>query len=118
MWLMLQEEVPDDFLIATGESHSVKEFVEEAFRLLGLDWQKHVEFDDRYVRPTEVDTLLGDFSKARNVLGWKPKVTFKDLVRMMVEADLELAKCEAHMRSYNGESSRFEVRRSTFDVDY
>jgi GDPmannose 4,6-dehydratase len=101
MWLMLQQEKPDDYVIATGQTHSVKEFVEEAFSLLGLDWRKHVEIDQRYIRPTEVDLLLGDYSKARKVLGWKPKVSFKELVRIMVEADLELAKREAHMNNYS-----------------
>jgi GDPmannose 4,6-dehydratase len=100
MWLMLQQERPDDYVIATGETHSVKEFVEEAFKLLGLDWRKHVEMDPRYIRPTEVDMLLGDYSKAEQELQWKPKVRFKDLVRIMVEADLELAKREAHMKNY------------------
>jgi GDPmannose 4,6-dehydratase len=102
MWLMLQQQKPDDFVIATGESHSVKEFVEEAFGLLGLDWQKHVEVDKRYLRPAEVDTLAGDFSKAKRELGWQPKVQFKELVRLMVDADLELAKREAHARNYPG----------------
>jgi GDPmannose 4,6-dehydratase len=109
MWLMLQQEKPDDYVIATGETHSVKEFVEETFNLLGLDWQKHVEIDPRYVRPTEVDLLLGDYSKAKKELGWKPKVAFKDLVRIMVEADLELAKREAHMSSYP-EKAKAEVK--------
>jgi GDPmannose 4,6-dehydratase len=102
MWLMLQQDQPDDYVIATGETHSVKEFVEEAFGLLGLDWRKHVEMDPRYIRPTEVDLLLGDYSKAEKELQWKPKVGFKDLVRIMVEADLDLAKREAHMNSYPG----------------
>ena len=100
MWLMLQQENPDDYVIATGETHSVKEFVEETFGLLGLDWRKHVELDPRYIRPTEVDLLLGDYSKAKKTLGWKPKVSFKELVRLMVEADLELARREAHMNNY------------------
>jgi GDPmannose 4,6-dehydratase len=113
MWLMLQQNTPDDYVIATGETHSVKEFVEETFRLLGLNWEDHVEFDRRYVRPTEVDTLLGDFSKAKTVLGWKPRVTFKDLVRIMVEADLELAKREAHMNNYRG--IKAEVRDKAED---
>jgi GDPmannose 4,6-dehydratase len=102
MWLMLQHDQPDDYVIATGETHSVKEFVNEAFDLLGLDWRKHVEMDPRYIRPTEVDMLLGDYSKAEQELQWKPKVRFKDLVRIMVEADLELAKREAHARTYPG----------------
>jgi GDPmannose 4,6-dehydratase len=100
MWLMLQQDKPDDYVIATGETHSVREFVEETFSLLGLDWRKYVEMDPRYVRPTEVDLLLGDYSKAEKELKWKPKVAFKDLVRIMVEADLELAKREAHMSTF------------------
>jgi GDPmannose 4,6-dehydratase len=103
MWLMLQQETPDDYIIATRETHSVKEFVEEAFGLLDLDWRKHVEIDARYVRPTEVDLLLGDYSKAEKSLGWKPKVNFKELVQIMVDADLELAKREAHMNNYKEE---------------
>ena len=102
MWLMLQHDQPDDYVIATGETHSVKEFVNEAFGRLGLDWRKHVEMDPRYIRPTEVDMLLGDYSKAEQELQWKPKVRFNDLVRIMVESDLELAKREAHMNSYPG----------------
>ena len=100
MWLMLQQATPADFVIANGESHTVKEFVEEAFGLLGLDWHKHVELDPRYLRPAEVDTLLGDSSKAERELGWRPRVQFKELVRIMVEADLELAKKETHMQNY------------------
>lgn len=103
MWLMLQQEKPDDYVIATCETHSVKEFVEEAFQLLGLDWRKHVELDARYLRPSEVDLLLGDFSKAEKDLGWKPKVSFKELVHIMLEADLDLAKREAHMSNYPAE---------------
>jgi GDPmannose 4,6-dehydratase len=109
MWLMLQQERPDDHVIATGETHSVKEFVEETFRLLGLDWQKHVEIDQRYIRPSEVDLLLGDYSKAQSNLKWRPKVAFKELVRIMVEADLELAKREAHMNNYRGERPEIGV---------
>jgi GDPmannose 4,6-dehydratase len=89
MWLVLQQREPDDYVIATGESHSVREFVEEAFSIVGLDWQNHVRFDSRYVRPTEVDHLLGDASKAQRKLGWQPKTTFRELVRKMVESDLE-----------------------------
>jgi GDPmannose 4,6-dehydratase len=100
MWLMLQHERPDDYVIATGESHSVKEFVEEAFGFLGIDWEKHIEIDPRYFRPSEVDLLQGDFSKAKKELGWTPKHEFKDLVRIMIEADLELAKKEAYMGGY------------------
>jgi len=89
MWLMLQQEDPDDYVIATGESHSVKEFLEEAFSYADMDWRDFVEIDTKYLRPTEVDVLLGDSSKARTKLGWKPKVTFKELVRMMVDHDVE-----------------------------
>lgn len=94
MWMMLQQEVPDDYVVATNETHSVKEFCVEAFSLLGLDWEKFVRHDPRYDRPTEVDALIGDPSKARQKLGWEPKVRFKELVRIMVEHDLELAKRE------------------------
>jgi len=89
MWLMLQQDKPDDYVIATGQSHSVKDFLVEAFGLCGLDWQKYVEFDARYVRPTEVDSLKGDPTKARKKLGWNPKVEFKQLVRLMLESDLK-----------------------------
>lgn len=89
MWLMLQHDEPGDYVIATGETHSVREFLDEAFGLVGLDWQSHVEIDPKYYRPAEVDVLLGDASKARDALGWIPKTKFKDLVRIMVEADLE-----------------------------
>jgi GDPmannose 4,6-dehydratase len=89
MWLMLQQEKPDDFVIATGETHSVRELLEVAFGHLGLDWQRHVEIDPRYFRPTEVDVLQGDASKAARLLGWRPRVSFSELVRMMVDADLE-----------------------------
>ncbi|ADL07286.1 GDP-mannose 4,6-dehydratase [Thermosediminibacter oceani] len=98
MWLMLQQNEPDDYVIATGESHSVREFLEEAFGLLGLDWRQYVEIDPRYFRPTEVEFLLGDSTKARQKLGWKPKVTFKDLVKMMVEHDLLLAHQEKTLK--------------------
>ncbi len=89
MWLMLQQEEPEDYVIATGESHSVREFLEEAFGYLDLDWRDYVEIDPRYFRPTEVEFLLGDASKARRQLGWQPKVSFQELVRIMVEADLQ-----------------------------
>jgi GDPmannose 4,6-dehydratase len=92
MWLMLQQEQPDDYVIATGETHSVREFLEAAFGHVGLDWQKHVAIDDRYHRPAEVDLLIGDPSKARRVLGWEPKVKFQDLVKLMVDADVALLK--------------------------
>lgn len=89
MWLMLQQSKPEDFVIATGETHSVQEFLQEAFSYAGMNWKKHVEIDKRYFRPTEVDVLLGNSAKARRVLKWKPKVNFKQLVRMMVDADME-----------------------------
>ena len=89
MWLMLQQEKPDDFVIATGESHSVKEFVVEAFAYADLDWKKHVVIDPKYFRPTEVDFLQGDATKAEKKLGWRPEIRFKDLVKMMVDADIK-----------------------------
>jgi GDPmannose 4,6-dehydratase len=89
MWLMLQQEEPDDYVIATGETHSVREFLEEAFSYAGLQWEDHVVLDPKYLRPAEVDVLLGDPAKARTVLGWTPRVTFKELVRLMVDADME-----------------------------
>jgi GDPmannose 4,6-dehydratase len=94
MWLMLQQDEPDDYVVATGERHSVRELCEVAFGLLDLDWQDYVQTDERYLRPSEVDILEGDASKAREQLGWKPKVQFPELVRMMVESDRELAKQE------------------------
>ena len=94
MWLMLQAEEADDYVIATGENHSVREFLDETFGYLDLDWAEFVETDPRYYRPAEVDLLQGDFSKARRVLGWEPKVSFKELVRLMVDHDLELARHE------------------------
>jgi GDPmannose 4,6-dehydratase len=94
MWLMLQQNTPDDYVVATGESHSVREFLEEAAGVIGIDWTKFVELDPRYLRPTEVDDLRGDSSKARRLLNWKPSVSFQELVRMMVTHDLELARQE------------------------
>ncbi len=95
MWRILQHDRPDDFVLATGEMHSVKEFCQEAFGLLDMDWERYVEHDSRYDRPAEVEQLLGDPTKAREQLGWEPKVTFKGLVKMMVEADLAVARQEA-----------------------
>jgi GDPmannose 4,6-dehydratase len=92
MWLMLQQEKPDDYVIATGETHSVREFLEEAFSYVGLDWNKYVELDPRYLRPSEVDLLIGDGSKARRQLNWEPKTKFKELVHLMVDADIQLLK--------------------------
>jgi GDPmannose 4,6-dehydratase len=90
MWLMLQQEQPDDYVIATGKTHSVREFVDAAFSHAGLDWQEHVEIDPKYYRPTEVDLLIGDASKAKRLLGWQPTITFKELVALMVDADMAL----------------------------
>ncbi|NLF17150.1 MAG: GDP-mannose 4,6-dehydratase [Lentisphaerae bacterium] len=94
MWRMLQQDQPDDYVIATGEGHTVREFCAEAFGLLDLDWKQYVRHDPRYERPAEVDLLMGDAGKARRVLGWEPRVTFKGLVRLMVESDLKLARQE------------------------
>jgi GDPmannose 4,6-dehydratase len=94
MWLMLQQEKPDDYVIATGETHSVREFAEKVFNKLDLDYAQYVAVDPRYFRPTEVDVLLGDASKAKKALGWQPKITFDQLVDMMIVSDLELAKKE------------------------
>jgi GDPmannose 4,6-dehydratase len=94
MWLMLQQPKPDDYVIATGEMHSVRELCEVAFGLVGLDWEEHVRIDERYFRPTEVDVLCGDATKAEQVLGWKPKVRFVELIRLMLEADLAEAGIE------------------------
>ncbi len=94
MWLMVQAEKPDDYVIATGETHSVREFVDRVFAKLGMDYRDHVEIDEKYFRPTEVDILLGDAGKAKRDLGWVPKTTFEGLIDMMIESDLDLAKKE------------------------
>jgi GDPmannose 4,6-dehydratase len=98
MWLMLQQEKPEDYVIATGEAHTVKEFVERAFDLLDLKWERYVDVDPRYYRPTEVDFLLGDATKARKKLKWKPTVSFDQLIKIMIESDMQLAKKEADLR--------------------
>lgn len=98
MWLMLQQDNPDDYVIATNETHTVKEFVQETFAQLHLDWEKYVDYDDRYERPAEVDLLIGDPEKAKKQLGWEPKVKFKELVKIMTEADLKLAQDEAKIK--------------------
>ena len=112
MWLMLQQDEPDDYVIATGESHSVKEFLEEAFNYKGLDWREYVEIDSRYFRPTEVDSLLGDASKARRKLLWEPKVRFKELVKLMVDADIkdleEMKRCQDVIRKLSNNGNRLE----------
>ena len=102
MWLMMQADEPDDYVIATGETHSVREFLEEAFGYLGLDWEKYVEIDPRYFRPAEVDLLLGDPTKARTILGWEPKVSFKELVKIMVDSDMKLAEREQRAHQHEG----------------
>src|SRR5207248_4614885 len=91
IWRMLQQESADDYVLGTGETHSVQEFVEEAVRYAGLDWQKYVKMSDRYLRPLEVDVLMADAKKARTKLGWEPRVRFSDLVAIMVDADMEAA---------------------------
>jgi GDPmannose 4,6-dehydratase len=101
MWLMLQQDAPDDYVVATGETYSVRELLEEAFSLLDLDYREFVEFDPRYTRPSEVEVLLGDATKARKVLGWKPQVDFRGLVKMMVESDLELARREKYAGTFS-----------------
>ena len=110
MWLMLQADVPDDYVIATGETHSVREFLDEAFGLLDLDWKEYVEKDPRYYRPAEVDLLLGDASKARRQLGWEPEVNFKQLVHLMVEHDLELARQELAAHNPSGPAAAGKTR--------
>lgn len=104
MWLMLQQSKPDDYVIATGQTHSVRQFLEEAFGYAGLNWRKHVRIDKRYFRPTEVDYLLGDSSKARTKLKWKPKIDFRRLVRMMVDSDMKAVEQELYGRK--GKSRR------------
>ncbi len=101
MWLMMNADEADDYVVATGETHSVREFIEKAFSYLDLDWERHVEIDPRYFRPAEVDLLLGDATKAREKLGWQPRVGFEDLVKLMVDHDLMLAKQEAEARELN-----------------
>ena len=93
MWMMLNHDKPEDFVISTGETHSVREFVDAAFNHIGIkDWEKHVGTDPRYMRPAEVELLIGSSTKARDVLGWKPEVSFKELVAMMVDSDIELIR--------------------------
>ena len=93
MWMMLQKEKPSDYVVATGESHSVKDFLEESFNYAGLgDWQNYIETDEKFFRPTDIDNLVGDSSKARKELGWEPKMNFKDLVHLMVDFDINLEK--------------------------
>ena len=100
MWLMLQQDAPDDYVVATGETHSVREFLDEVFGHLDLDWTEYVKKDPKYFRPTEVDFLLGDPGKAKKELGWQPKVTFKELAQMMTDADMKLAEEEKILRDH------------------
>jgi len=108
MWLMLQQDEPQDYVIATGETHSIHELLEEAFSYAGLDWRQHLEIDQRYYRPAEVDLLIGDSSKAKRKLGWEAKIKFRDLVRLMIDADMEAAKKEAHMNGYQSSKANFD----------
>lgn len=100
MWLMLQQDEPDDYVVATNETHSVRDFIAETFACLDLDWEKHVKYDKRYERPAEVELLIGNPAKAKKQLNWEPKVRFKELVRLMVDSDLALAEQEAGLKDY------------------
>ncbi|NJL48712.1 MAG: GDP-mannose 4,6-dehydratase [Leptolyngbyaceae cyanobacterium SM2_5_2] len=103
MWLMLQQDEPDDYVVATNETHSIREFLDIAFNHVNLDWHDYVEFDPRYLRPAEVDLLIGDATKAQQKLGWRPSVTFEELVHLMVEADLEAVGIKHSASSNNGD---------------
>ena len=102
MWMMLQQEAPDDYIIATGECHTVREVLEVAFSHVDLDWQKYVKIDSRYYRPTEVDLLIGDSTKARTRLGWAPKISFKELITMMVTADVQAEHAKVYGTTVDG----------------
>lgn len=121
MWRMLQQDTPDDFVIGTGEAHSVREFLDEAFGYVRLDWHDYVQIDPRYFRPTEVDFLQADPSKARNILGWEPRVTFQELVRIMVDADLELEGLQSPgegrgiLEKHHGQWHRWESQVVSMD---
>ena len=108
MWLMMQHDNPDDWVVATGEAHSVKDFLEESFSILNLDWKEYVEVDEKYLRPNEVNHLLGDSKKIKTNLNWTPKVSFKDLAKMMVESDLNLAEQEKVLLDKNLISKTWE----------
>ena len=108
-WLMLQQDEPDDYVIATGESHSVREFLNAAFAIVRLDVSEHVRFDSHYLRPAEVDYLLGDAAKARTQLGWRPGTSFEQLVRLMVESDLRAAGLDPELYVYAGGASRMST---------
>lgn len=109
MWLMLQQDQPDDYVVATGETYSVREFLDIAFKYVNLDWQNYIEFDERYLRPAEVDLLIGDPAKAKQKLGWEPSVTFEQLVQLMVEADLKALG----LSSNNGNASHATLENAT-----
>jgi GDPmannose 4,6-dehydratase len=100
MWMMLQQAQPEDYVLATGKTHSIRDLLQFAFEAVGLDWEKHVEIDPKFLRPAEVDCLCGDATKAREKLGWVPEVTFEELVKMMVQADLELVRAGANGNGY------------------
>jgi GDPmannose 4,6-dehydratase len=110
MWMIMNADEPDDYVVATGETHSVREFLEKTFGYLELDWEKYVEIDPRYFRPAEVDLLLGDAGKARRKLGWEPKVTFDGLVKLMTDYDLKLAQQEAEAREMKHASATNKAR--------
>ncbi len=112
MWRMLQHEKPGDYVLGTGETHSVEEFLQEAFRYAGLDWKEHVVIDQRYFRPTEVEVLIADCTRARRELGWDPKITFRDLVRIMVDADMEAVGLKP-----NGEGKAILERKGLNTID-
>jgi GDPmannose 4,6-dehydratase len=117
MWLMLQQDEPDDYVVATGETHSVKEFLDIAFNYVNLNWENYVEFDERYLRPTEVDLLIGDPTKAKTKLGWQPSVTFEQLVKLMVEADLQalgLSVNQGNHRTLENATIRQAIGSSVF----
>jgi GDPmannose 4,6-dehydratase len=101
MWLMLQQDEPDDYVIATNETHTVREFLEETFACLDMDWNEFVGFDKKYERPAEVDLLIGNPEKAKKQLGWEPKTTFKELVALMVQEDMKLAQREKALAEAN-----------------
>ncbi len=113
MYLMMEADEPSDYVIASGETHSVREFLDEAFGALDLDWKEYVDIDPRYYRPAEVDLLLGDASKARRTLGWEPKISFKELVRLMVTSDMEIAKRERANAESDGEQVVASTRWGT-----
>jgi GDPmannose 4,6-dehydratase len=112
---MLQQDEPDDYVIATGETHSVREFLEESFSYAGLDWQKYTEFDPWYYRPAEVDLLVGDATKARKTFGWEAKIRFKELIHLMVDADIGMVGTQTH-RDVSHDRDRSEIRNPRLRV--